>query len=378
MDQPAAPDRAGDESGPRMPSVADYWPSPPTGVLSRGRDGEGPQHAAEDPPDDPTPAAGDDGITWIRPPEARHGRVRLTLGGVIALILLVVIGGVLTALIRQAHAHLNSSVASLQVVSPAPLPTGGATIAPISAAPAPTASAPAPVPARGSAPVPVVPPAGAGTTRAPSLPAAATFEVAAAVSSVTVISRLGADLYRVTLAQSDEPVGASVSDTAPIHRLTLAKDATTPAPPVTVTLNAAVSWNLKLSGGNTETAANLAGARLAALELAGGAHVFTVTLPPAAGTFPLRITHGMNQLTVNTNGVPVRLTLRTGAGQVVLDGETHTDTKPGSSHLGHLAHRYQPRRRGLGRRRRHPDRQHPLTTTAPAESAGAVDVGPVV
>jgi hypothetical protein len=323
VDQSAATDRAGDESGLQMPSVADYWPSPPTGVLPKPRDGEGPPHAADDPPD-VEPPAGDDGITWISPPETRHGGVRLTLGGVIALILLLVIGGVLTAVIRQAHSHLNSSAASPQTASPAPAPTGGATIAPVPVASPSTAQA-----AAGALP-PVGSPAGAGTTRVPSLPAAATFEMAATDSSVTVVSRnLGADLYRVTLATSDAPVRAVVSDTSANHRLTLVKDSDAPAPAATIALNSAVRWGLKLSGGNTQTAANLAGARLAALELAGGAHVFTLTLPPAAGTLPLRITHGMNQLTINTNGVPVRLTLRTGAGKVILDGETHTDTKPG-------------------------------------------------
>jgi hypothetical protein len=351
VDQSAATDRAGEESGQQMPSVADYWPSPPTGVLPRPR--TDPRHAADDqasgadvpapgadvpapgadvpapgadvPAPDADPAHSDDGITWIGPPENRHGRARLTLGGVIALILLVVIGGVLTAMIRQAHAHLKSSAASPQVVPPASVPTGGATIAPV---PATTPSiGPYPSPASSA---PSVPPVAAGKGRVPNLPAAATFEMAATDSSVTVVSRdLGTDLYRVTLAPSDAPVSASVSDTAPNHRLTLVKDPETPAPPVTITLSSAVSWSLKLSGGNTEAAANLTGARLASLELAGGAHIFTLTLPTVTGTFPLRITHGMNQLTINTHGVPVRLTLRTGAGKVILDGETRTDTKPG-------------------------------------------------
>jgi hypothetical protein len=37
----------------------------------------------------------------------------------------------------------------------------------------------------------------------------------------------------------------------------------------------------------------------------------------------------MNQLKINTNGAPVRTTLRVGAGKVILDGDTRTDTKPG-------------------------------------------------
>jgi hypothetical protein len=172
---------------------------------------------------------------------------------------------------------------------------------------------------------PVQPPGKAGKASGPKLPATATFEMAATAGSVTVRSQeLGAALYRVTLAKATGPVTAKVSDVGANHRLTLVKDAKTVAPPVTITLNAAVRWNLNLSAGNTETTANLTGSKLAALELAGGAHVFTLALPPATGTLPVRVTHGMNQLKINTNGVPARLSLDDGAGTVVLDGQTNT------------------------------------------------------
>jgi hypothetical protein len=120
-----------------------------------------------------------------------------------------------------------------------------------------------------------------------------------------------------------------VTDTGTNHRLALVK-AGTAAPPVTITLNAGVRWGLKLSAGNTETTVNLTQSRLASLELAGGAHVFALALPPATGILPLRVTHGMNQLKINTNGVPVRATLRAGAGTVILDGESHAGVKPGT------------------------------------------------
>jgi hypothetical protein len=249
--------------------------------------------------------------------------MRVTPGGAAALALLLVVGAVLAFFINQATSEPASSVAAPAStpelsVAPSPVPTG-----PASVAPAPTATSAPPA-------VPVLPPGNAKTSPAPKLPAVGTFEVAATAASVTVRSQdLGADLYRVTLAKSTGPVTAKVGDTGTNHRLTLDKGAETVAPPVTITLNAGIRWSLKLTAGNTETAVNLTQSKLVALELAGGAHVFTLTLPPATGTLPVRVTHGMNQLKINTNRVPVRTTLRVGAGKVILDGVTHTDTKPG-------------------------------------------------
>jgi hypothetical protein len=289
------PSAATDRSGDQMPSVADYWPDSAELPLRT------PRHAAE-------PGPADDGIIWIKP--RKTGRVRL--GAVLGLALLLVIGGVLTVLLKQAHTEPAPSAAapatSPEPTAASPVPTGTVPLAP-----APTTK-------------PVPPPA--KKIVAPRPPVTATFEMAATAGSVIVRSQnLGAERYRVTLAKS--AARAKVTDTASTHRLTLVKDQKTPAPPITITLNSGLRWNLKLTAGNTETAVDLTQSRLASLELAGGAHVFTLTLPPATGTLPVRVTHGMNQLKIRTNGDPVRATLRAGAGKVILDGVTHTGAKPG-------------------------------------------------
>jgi hypothetical protein len=228
------------------------------------------------------------------------------------LVALVAAGGVLATLRERAPAKPANTAAPTATQQASPADTGAATVLP-----APTPASPSPTRAATSA-------------APPKLPATATFEVAANDSEVTVRSQdLGADLYRVTLAAHDDPVTPKVTTAGAIRRLTLVKDADTAAPPVTITLNSAVRWSLKMSAGNTETAADLSRSRLAALELAGGAHIFDLSLPPVTGTLPLRITHGMSQLKIRTNGRPVRLNLRVGAGRVVLDGEIHTDTTPG-------------------------------------------------
>jgi hypothetical protein len=293
----AATDRSGAERIPNMPSVADYWPD----------DARLEPRSVAEPPQPP----GDDHPRGVRP----------MTGGLVVLALFVVVGVVLAMFVKQANSHPDTSAAApattpgVAVASPAPTGT-------VPIAPKPTASAPS---AQSPPSLPALPPADA-----PKPLPTATFEVAASAGSVTVRSQeLGSDLYRVTLAKSDARVTAKISDKGTNHRLTLVKTAETDVPPVIITLDAGLRWNLKLSAGNTETAVNLTQSKLASVELAGGAHLFALSLPRATGTLPLRVTHGMNQLKINTDGAPVRTTLRVGAGKVVLDGVTHTDTKPG-------------------------------------------------
>ena len=334
MDRSAATEQSGNMPTPSLPSIADYWPDQPG--------------AAGSPPAEPTRteptrtesdraaqtaparaavlaprAATDEGITWIKAPETPpNRRARYTLGGAIALIVLVVIGAVMATLIKQAHDEPVTSAAPATPAEPSaasPAPTGAAIV--VAPPAAKSASATPPAQPSGKAAVP----------QAPKLPAEGTFEVAASASSVTVRSaNLGADLYRVTLAKAAGPVTPKITDSGANHRLTLVKAAGVAAPPITITLNAALRWSLKMSAGNTATTLNLADSKITALELAGGAHDFALRLPPVSGTLPVRVTHGMNQLTIKTNDAPVRVTLRAGAGKLVLDGDTHTDNKKGA------------------------------------------------
>ncbi|GIM94204.1 hypothetical protein Ato02nite_059970 [Paractinoplanes toevensis] len=290
--------------------MAAFWPEQADG-----------RHAAAEPPRRPAAPAPRPAEPPRRPADPDlAGRVRLARGGllVLALAVVVLVGAVLATAIVRANSEPDTPVAA-PVASPWTVPPAAS--APVVAAPATTATPSAPPPTK---------PAEKVATTAPKLPAAASFEVAASDSSVTVRSQnLGADLYRVTLAGGGDAVTPKVAVTGTSHRLTLAKDSGTTAPPVTILLNNRVEWGLKLSAGNTETAADLTESKLSSLELAGGAHLFDLSLPPARGTLRLRITHGMSQLKIRTNGFPVRLTLRVGAGTVVVDGEVDDDPTPG-------------------------------------------------
>jgi hypothetical protein len=291
------------------------------GAEGRGAEGRGTEERRL--ANEPLPREGDDGITWITAPEApRLSRAHLTLGGAVALAVLLVVAGVLALMVRQAHTQPDSAAA------PVTVPQASAAV-PVPIRVGPAASTPAAKSASSRAPAP--PPANAGTISAPRLPAAATFEVAATAASVTVRSEnLGTDLYRVTLAKAAGPVRAKVGDSGANHRLTLVKDPDTAAPPITVTLNAGVRWSLKLSAGNSQTSVNLRDSKLASVELAGGTNTFNLALPAPSGTLPLRVTHGMSKLNVDTHGAPIRVTVDAGTGKVIIDGETRNGPKPGT------------------------------------------------
>ena len=334
MDLSAATEQSDERPAPQWPSVADYWPD-------AAKDQPGPAPMPAPPPapapavqpapmpapmSAPPPAAADDGITWIGAPRRAPGksrRMRVVLGAAVALALLVITGGVLVTLVRQAHDDDSVSAGTLPEppaavplpTDEAPLPTGAATVAP---APAPTSAAPS---------------AKAGGTRAapppPKLPATATFELGSSTPAVTLHTRdLGTDLYRVKVVK-DKAVVARVSAVGTVQRLTLSKGGKPAAAAVDITLNSGVRWSLRAAAGNAESVMNFADSRLAAVEVAGGSRDLELTLPKAAGTLPVRVTRGAGELKINTAGDPVRLSLREGVGTVVLDGDTDKGNAPG-------------------------------------------------
>lgn len=106
------------------------------------------------------------------------------------------------------------------------------------------------------------------------------------------------------------------------------------AAPVTVTLNAAVSWRLDFAAGTERTVANLRGGRVAAITVTAGSDIVDLTLPrprAGAGTVPIQLTGGASQFLLSLPaGVPVRVTAGGGAGEVSLDGSAHNGVAGGS------------------------------------------------
>ena len=103
------------------------------------------------------------------------------------------------------------------------------------------------------------------------------------------------------------------------------------AGPVTVTLNAAVSWRLDFGGGSTRTVADLRGGRIAGIAFTAGSDIIDLTLPRPGGTVAIQLAGGASQFLVAAPaGVPVRVTAGGGAGEVSLDGAVHVGVAGGS------------------------------------------------
>jgi hypothetical protein len=151
------------------------------------------------------------------------------------------------------------------------------------------------------------------------------FDLLDGATAITVrTAELGADLYRIT-APAAAP---AVTDTDGRIRLSLGRG---PARAVDVLLSASVRWDLRVGGGAELSTIDLGGAQLAAVDLAGGAGRIELTLPRPDGTLTVRMSGGVSRFDVHTAGqVPVRVRVGSGAGQVVLDGTSHSGVAAGA------------------------------------------------
>ena len=151
------------------------------------------------------------------------------------------------------------------------------------------------------------------------------FDLVDGAAAITLrTADLGGDLYRI----STPTVTPRVTDENGRIRLFLCNGK---APRVQVALNARVRWDLRVGGGTELSTIDLSEARLAAVDLAGGASRINLTLPKPDGTLTVRMTGGVSEFDVHTaGGVPVRVRLGSGAGQVVLDGTSHQGVAAGA------------------------------------------------
>ena len=89
-----------------------------------------------------------------------------------------------------------------------------------------------------------------------------------------------------------------------------------------IALNPAVPWDIELRGGASRLSGDLRLVDLRSFELAGGTSKVELTLPRPTGVVSIRITGGMSIVSIHRpRGVAARLTLRGGAGQIVLDDQ---------------------------------------------------------
>jgi hypothetical protein len=136
---------------------------------------------------------------------------------------------------------------------------------------------------------------------------------------------LGDDLYRIS---SD---GAPrVDDGGDDLRLRLAGGANGGPKSVEIVLSTRVRWTLRLHGGAATTDIDLSNARVDGVDLQGGATRIDLALPAPNGLLPVRMSGGVDQFRVRLRGAtPMRVVVRSGAGQVTLAGATHRGVAPG-------------------------------------------------
>jgi hypothetical protein len=161
--------------------------------------------------------------------------------------------------------------------------------------------------------------------------ASATLRVLTGTPTLTIgvadLGRTGTLIRVSTPPASPPPQLSAVGGTAnPVVSLSAADAAS-----ITVTLNAAVSWQLDLAGGTTRTVANLVGGQLAGIAVSKGSDVIDLTLPRPNGNVTVRLAAGASRLQLSLpGGVPARVSAAAGAGAVSLNGQDHVGVKAGS------------------------------------------------
>jgi hypothetical protein len=100
---------------------------------------------------------------------------------------------------------------------------------------------------------------------------------------------------------------------------------------VTVTLNAAVSWQLDLGGGSSRTDADLRGGQVSGIVFSAGSSVISLALPQPHGLVPISLAGGASQFLLSLPaGVPAQVTAGGGASEVSLEGQNHVGVAGGS------------------------------------------------
>ncbi|NJP35558.1 hypothetical protein [Micromonospora thermarum] len=162
----------------------------------------------------------------------------------------------------------------------------------------------------------------------------ATFELAGGLTRLDLrMADLGDDLYRM-VAPADGALVPRPEVLGDRVRLGLAPTGRSGPAAVEVVLNARVTWRLRLAGAVTEQRLDLSAARLAGVDLVGGATRTDLRLPRIGGTLTVRVSGGVTRLDVLVPGQPaVRVRAAAGAGSIAV-GDERTDRVGAGTVLG--------------------------------------------
>jgi hypothetical protein len=292
-----APEQA--EPGERLPNIADYWPDAPHRLRA-------PWEAFL-----PVPPHAESSVA-VEPEGGRSGspgrRLPIVLTGVLALS--VVAGTMLLARplaeseIRQQRAALPPSVIAIEPqITVAPMPP------PLLLSP-------------------TAPPSASATPTTPAVESAR-LEFVTGVTDLSVrIADLGGRPFEVT-APDGSAVDATTSFTGGVLRIEIDPGGSSGA--VEVRLSDRIVWGLQLAAGVKSARFDTTAGTVSRIDLDGGAESISLVLGRLSGVVPIRMTGGVSNWRIWTDGrLPARVTVGDGAGNVILYGDEHGGSGPGT------------------------------------------------
>ncbi|HWS36751.1 MAG TPA: hypothetical protein VN408_28930 [Actinoplanes sp.] len=178
-----------------------------------------------------------------------------------------------------------------------------------------------------SAPVlvdPENPPVSIGTSApAPKAPEAAVFELADGVADLKVtIGDTGTGAWFTATSPDGGAVRPRTEFGDDGVKVFLDKLRDDDGTRVDVVLSPDVAWTVRMTGGVRTGTFDLTGGRVDRIDLLGGAAAIDIALPQQNAVVPVQMSGGVNDWRIRTaDQIPVRATLRNGAGTVVLYGD---------------------------------------------------------
>lgn len=160
----------------------------------------------------------------------------------------------------------------------------------------------------------------------------ASFEMLAASDRIRVsIADIGDDLFRIS-TPDDSPLRPSPQLGEDGVRLQVNREGAGADGEVEVVLAARVRWTLRFSGYAAECDVDLGDGEVNGIEMVGGTRRAVLKLSKASGTVPVKITGGVDDLTLQAPaGNPIRVKVGGGAGTVTAGARTLRNVAPGST-----------------------------------------------
>jgi hypothetical protein len=161
---------------------------------------------------------------------------------------------------------------------------------------------------------------------------AATLDLVSGVSSVSIRAEdLGPDMYRVS-TPADGALLPKVVDRDERVEVQLTESGERGASSVLIELDPAVAWRIRIGGGANEVLIAMGSGGFAGLDLATGVTTVDATVPKPSGTVTIRIGGGVNLFTLHRpDGIPARVNVGAGAGEIRLDGESNRGVSAGTA-----------------------------------------------